>query len=103
MDIHPKNPPKFPRDSYCICNRFGVVFGYRKFNRKEGTEMAQNLSTEDLNREVRAVYANDYRFCESHKGMTYCDRANGHNGKHAAGTHLQMVNGLLWATKIVRW
>lgn len=65
--------------------------------------MAQNLSPEDVNREVLAVMVNDYRFCEAHKGQTYCDRANGHNGKHAAGTHLHMVNGILTATKIVRW
>jgi hypothetical protein len=65
--------------------------------------MAQNLTIEDVVREVDAVFANGGRFCEAHKGMTYCDRFEGHHGKHATADQLRLAGDRLYPTRLTRW
>lgn len=73
----------------------------------------QNLSPEDLHREVRQVFKlryggdTDARFCEETRGLLACCRHKGHNGKHAVGRgHIvRVVQGVKYwyPTKVVRW
>jgi hypothetical protein len=73
--------------------------------------MAQNLTIDDLKREVRAVYAlhdagdADAAFCEGHKGMLWCDRHHKHQGKHAAasGGYYAFALGEWHYSGVVRW
>lgn len=75
--------------------------------------MPQNISPEDLYREVRAVYDlrdagdADSSFCEARRGTSICDRHHRHHGKHAQGVALQMVRfegvASMLPTKVVRW
>lgn len=70
--------------------------------------MAQNLSIKDLARETRSVFANELEFCDARKGLAWCDRAKGHNGKHAHGDAMVVVREsnttTYWeASRIVRW
>jgi hypothetical protein len=72
--------------------------------------MAQNLTIEDVAREVQAIYSTygemgGVMFCEAKRGMTCCDRFAGHNGKHAAITSPAFDNtkGAWYFTRIVRF
>ena len=73
----------------------------------------QNLSPEDLHREVRQVFklraAGDLsaNFCDETRGLLACCRHKNHNGKHAVGRgHVaKKVQGTAYwyPTKVVRW
>lgn len=73
----------------------------------------QNLSPEDLAREVRALFAlrdagdTSADFCENTRGLLACCRHKGHNGRHAVGRDfvVQSVRGVRawYATRVVRW
>jgi hypothetical protein len=74
----------------------------------------QNLSPEDLAREVRAIFAlhDDAKdahafFCDDKRGMHMCCRHKGHNGKHAVGTAHEILERQgfrsWYATRVVRW
>lgn len=69
--------------------------------------MATKISVQDLKREVNAVFSNYLQFCDARRGMACCDRAAGHNGKHAHGADMALVEtpeGKFWeATRIVKW
>ena len=70
--------------------------------------MATNISIKDLNREARSVFANGLTFCDAHRGMSFCDRAKGHNGKHAHGDQMVIINEAngttYWeATRLTKW
>ena len=73
--------------------------------------MAQNLSIEDVCREIEAVFQMEEAqggmdlTCQSRRGLTRCNRHHLHNGRHAAGTlwRKRFTGGYYFPTKVVRW
>ncbi|WP_284762823.1 hypothetical protein [Arthrobacter sp. efr-133-R2A-63] len=74
--------------------------------------MAQNLSIEDVEREVRTVFAQydqdrdaGYGFCQARNGVAVCDRFIGHNGPHAwlSGVIFDRVLNYWRSTRLVTW
>ena len=75
--------------------------------------MAQNLTPDDLYREVRQIFklraAGDTSadFCDKTRGLRACCRHKGHNGKHAVGRgHVtrEVLGKMAWySTRVVRW
>lgn len=73
----------------------------------------QNLTPEDLHREVRQVFKlnaagdADAVFCDATRGLLACCRHKNHNGRHAVGRGhvVKVVQGVRawYATRVVRW
>lgn len=74
--------------------------------------MAQNLTIEDVCREIRAVFTLEDAAgwqadltCQSRVGLQRCDRHHLHNGRHAWVGRVRFFRdlGFYYPTKIVRW
>jgi len=74
--------------------------------------MAQNITLEDILREIEVVFRMEEvqghevdLTCQSRMGLTRCNRHHLHHGKHAAGTlwRKRFTGGYYFPTKVVRW
>lgn len=75
--------------------------------------MAQNLSIDDICREIEAVFAMEEAqghdtdlTCQSHIGLTRCHRHHLHHGRHASAERWQRNperGGFYFPTKTVMW
>lgn len=72
--------------------------------------MAQNITVDDVAREVRAVYAlgdaeGSILFCFAGRGDATCDRHYLHHGKHAhlTGAAFDRSRGFWFFTRLVTW